>query len=191
VVVTASNKGRQRQEIVRLKYVKQTPICLIPHRMHDSPLWKDLMKVRHIYLRAREYKLNNGMSISFWLDKWLDDKPLCASYPIMYDLCPNQKAFVHEVVVAGWVVRFETRLQGIVRDQWYELTSKLNRVSLNHDKDVAIWKWNKSRKFTVRSVYEHLIRSDVGLTYSKVWRARIHEKNQCLHVVSGAEGHSD
>jgi hypothetical protein len=45
------------QEIVRKKYVKQTPICLIPKRINDSALWKDLMKVRHIYLRDREYRV--------------------------------------------------------------------------------------------------------------------------------------
>jgi hypothetical protein len=126
------------QEIVRLKYVKQTPICLIPHRMYDSPLWKDLIKIRYIYLRGRIYRINNGTSVSFWLDQWLGDKPLCVSYPILYDLCLNQKASVLEVAESGWVVRFKIRLQGIVRDLWYELAARLNEVFLNQDKDVAI-----------------------------------------------------
>jgi hypothetical protein len=48
------------QEIVNLKYVKNYPICDIPRKLNDSPLWKDLMKVRFIYLRGRKYKVNNG-----------------------------------------------------------------------------------------------------------------------------------
>jgi hypothetical protein len=56
------------QEIIRMKYVKQTPICLIPNRINDSALWKDLLKIMYIYLRSREYKVRNGKSISFWMD---------------------------------------------------------------------------------------------------------------------------
>jgi hypothetical protein len=53
---------------VRKKYVKQFPICLIPSRVNDSSLWKDLLKIRHIYLMGREYKVNNRKSVNFWMD---------------------------------------------------------------------------------------------------------------------------
>jgi hypothetical protein len=45
--------------------VKNFPISLIPSRMSDSPLWKNLMKVRHIYLRGRRYIIGNGKYVSF------------------------------------------------------------------------------------------------------------------------------
>jgi hypothetical protein len=35
----------------------------------------------------------------------------------------------------GWNVEFKVRLQGILRDQWYELASKLNGVVLNDERD--------------------------------------------------------
>jgi hypothetical protein len=63
-----------RQDIVRKKYVKNSPTCLIPFRMTDSPLWKDLMKVRYIYLRGRRYKIGNSKYVSFCLDAWLGEK---------------------------------------------------------------------------------------------------------------------
>jgi hypothetical protein len=65
------------QDIVRIKYVKNTPTCLIPARLSDSPIWKDLMRIRHIYLKGRGIKINNGQNVSFWLDNWLDDSPYC------------------------------------------------------------------------------------------------------------------
>jgi hypothetical protein len=34
------------QEIVRKKYIRQSPICLIKEKMSDSPRWKDLLKVK-------------------------------------------------------------------------------------------------------------------------------------------------
>jgi hypothetical protein len=57
------------QDINKLKYVKQHPICLIPNKFHDLSLWKDLLKVRHIYLKGRRYKKGNGKNISFWMDQ--------------------------------------------------------------------------------------------------------------------------
>jgi hypothetical protein len=85
------------QDIVRLKYVKLSPICLIPNRLNDSPIWKDLMKIRHIYLMGREYKANNGKNVSFWLDTWLGGKPHCQSYPILFEQCLNQHSSVFDV----------------------------------------------------------------------------------------------
>jgi hypothetical protein len=79
------------QDIVNLKYVKNYPICDTTSKMNDSPLWRDLMKVRYIYLRGRRYKVNNGRNASFWKDLWIGDKPLCLAYPVLLDLCSNQK----------------------------------------------------------------------------------------------------
>jgi hypothetical protein len=54
------NEEVLRQDLVKLKYVKKTPICMIPNRIDDSPIWKDLMKVKCIYLKRRDYKVNSG-----------------------------------------------------------------------------------------------------------------------------------
>jgi hypothetical protein len=76
-----------RKEIVALKYIRETPcICLIKPKISDSPVWSDLLKIRHIYLKGREYKLNNGKLISSWLDVWIANEPLWTTYPILYDL---------------------------------------------------------------------------------------------------------
>jgi hypothetical protein len=80
--------------------VKNTPVCLIKPRISD-PVWSILLKIKHIYLRGRKYKMNNGKLISFWLDPWLGDDPICKTYPILYDLCLDQRNFVHEVAEAG------------------------------------------------------------------------------------------
>jgi hypothetical protein len=64
------------QDIVRLKYVKGSPTCLILNKFNDSPIWSDLLKIRHIYLMGREIKIGNGRMVSFWLDCWLDNTPL-------------------------------------------------------------------------------------------------------------------
>jgi hypothetical protein len=124
------------QDIVKLKYLKGSLMCLVQGRINDSPVLKDLMKIRHLSEReGGEFELNDGKLISFWLDPWLDNKPICIEYPIVYELSLNQKCFVHEVAIADWVVQFKIRLPPMLREQWYNLVAKLNRVSLNDAKD--------------------------------------------------------
>jgi hypothetical protein len=90
------------QDIVNLKYVKSSLVCLIPNRSNDSPVQKYLMKVRHIYLRGRDCTINNRKKVSFWLDPWMDNKPLCQRYPILYELCLNQNSLVFDVIREDW-----------------------------------------------------------------------------------------
>jgi hypothetical protein len=164
------------QEIVRKKYIRQSPICLIKERMSDSPIWKDLLKVRQIYLQGRKYKINNEKSVSFWLDKWLDDKPLCVAYPILFDLCADKRISVHEMWSEGWVIHFQIIPQGLARSQWYELAERLNNVSLNDGKDIPLWRWTASKVFSVKSVYNHLTKHESGADYNRIWKAKILEK---------------
>jgi hypothetical protein len=115
-------------------YVTKSPVCLIPNIMNDSPLWKDMMKIMHIYLKGREYHITNDWSISFRMDTWLGDKPLCVQYPVLFDLYVEKNCSVQNVVVAEWVVRFRIQLQGLVREQWYDLAARLNTISLTNEK---------------------------------------------------------
>jgi hypothetical protein len=149
---------------------------LIKVKANDSPVWKDLLKIRHRYLKGREYKVNNGMSVSFWMDCWLEKKPLCAIYHIMFDLPSDKNISVHEVWSEGWVIHFEVIPQEIIRNQWYELAAKLNSISLNNNKDLPLWKWNVNKIFSVKSVYDYMTRNDAGVAYKRVWKAKIPKK---------------
>jgi hypothetical protein len=146
------------------------------NKISDSLVWSDLMKVRHIYIRGREYKINNGKLISFWTDSWLRGVPICVEYPILYELCTDQNISVSKVAQDGWAVHFRVRLSPIIRDQWYNLAQKLNEVVMNESKDAVIWKWAASRKFTVKSVYDHLTKNDNGPAFKYIWKSKLPEK---------------
>lgn len=118
------------QEIVKLKYVKGVPISMIKHRQSDSPIWSDLLKIRHFYLKGRKYNVKNGKDISFWCHCWLDDNPICLQYPVLYDLCVHKEISVFEVASQGWVIQFKIIFPPFLRDLWYDLVAKLNNVHL-------------------------------------------------------------
>jgi hypothetical protein len=106
----------------------------------------------------------------------LGDKPLFLEYPILYDACTHKNSFVHDVAEKEWVVKFKFRLQVVLREQWNKLAARLNMVSLDNDKDRAIWKWNMLKKISLESVYTSLTRNDIGKSYSRVWKVRLPEK---------------
>jgi hypothetical protein len=74
------------KDIVKVKYVKGSHVCLIQNKMSDFPVWGDLLKIRHIYLRGREYRLNNSKFMSFWAGPRLREVPICVDNPILYEL---------------------------------------------------------------------------------------------------------
>jgi hypothetical protein len=64
------------------------------------------------------------------MDGWLEKKPLCVIYPVLFDMCSDKNISVHKVWSEGWVVYFQLIPQGIIMSQWYELAAKLNRFFL-------------------------------------------------------------
>ena len=42
-----------QQDIVRTKYLSNDLISTVKWKMNDSPIWKDLLQIRHICLRGR------------------------------------------------------------------------------------------------------------------------------------------
>lgn len=61
------------QDIVNAKYMQGMTVSSVKHRLTDSPVWSDLMKVKHIYLRGRKIHVKNGKNTLFWLDSWIGD----------------------------------------------------------------------------------------------------------------------
>jgi hypothetical protein len=76
------------------------------------------------------------------------DKPLCTQYPILYELSLNKNSSVWNVARANWVIQFRIRLPPTIRGLWYDLVNKLDQVTLNEEKDQAVWNWT-SKKFMV------------------------------------------
>jgi hypothetical protein len=37
----------------------------------DSQFWKDLMRVKDLFLSLGHFKLNDGSNLLFWEDRWL------------------------------------------------------------------------------------------------------------------------
>lgn len=48
------------QQIVKFKYMRKKSIHDVEHKLNDSPMWSDLLKVKDIYLQGRGISTRMG-----------------------------------------------------------------------------------------------------------------------------------
>lgn len=78
------------QDLVKAKYLKIDLLNTVKRRYDDSPIWKDLMKIRHIYLGGRKIKPGNGAQTLFWTVTWLEETPLSFNFSTLFEICEEK-----------------------------------------------------------------------------------------------------
>lgn len=118
------------------------------------------------------WRIGNGKTVQFWVDKWLPEGPLsCNSLvtiPPSVDL--NQK--VEDFVIADrWDLQSLNSLlpPGIV--------DSIKVIPLSHREDKLIWGPSSDGRFSVKSTYELLIQSkslvaDKSKEWDLVWKLK-------------------
>ena len=143
------------------------------HRIDDSPVWSDLLKVKQFYMPNRKIKVHNGLSALFWEDPWFDDKPLCLLYPVLYELCADKWVSVHHFLSNNAQLQFTRWLSPILFTSWLDLVNEIYNYPFDNSQDVISWKCNKNGVFSTRSVYDSLTSNDQGISFNHIWKARI------------------
>ena len=92
---------------MKAKYLKNHTISNVNRTLDDSPVWYDLLKVKHIYLRGREIKVKNGRDCAFWMDNWLDKKALYEISPALFTLCKNRNYTTNKDQPLGTIQQVE------------------------------------------------------------------------------------
>ena len=111
--------------IVKKKYLQREAVSSVRHKMDDSPVWHDLLKIKHIYLRGRTFSVKNGRKTSLWTDTWISDKPLCILYPVLFDLCVNKNISVFNFLTINGQVQFSRWLPSLLFEQWIEVVNNI------------------------------------------------------------------
>jgi hypothetical protein len=60
MVVAFRNRGGALAGHSKDKVYKNTPICLIKPKYNNSPVWCDLLRMRYIYLKGKEFVVKMG-----------------------------------------------------------------------------------------------------------------------------------
>jgi hypothetical protein len=149
------------QDIIKRKYMQDTNVGSVRHKIDDSPVWCDLLKVKHIYLRGRTFLVKNRK------------KPLSG---LIYGLLTNRYALsILSSLIFVKVKTFQSLIlwshmgrsgsrygSPILFDQWITIINITYAHVFEENEDVPIWKWNKNSLFSTKLVYNFLTREDSG-----------------------------
>lgn len=157
------------QDIVKAKYIKNDLVNNVKHRLDDSPVWRDLLRVRHFYLRGRKIETNNGEITTFWFE----EEPLCIKYNSLFELCSEKSIIVKEFYESNGNLTIRRWLPTLLWEQWADLRNRVLNHRHSEGPDEIVWKWTKNGKYSVKSTYDHLTRDDAGEPYNRIWKAKI------------------
>lgn len=179
------------QEILLSKYVKGECLSGIKHKNGDSHFWSSLMKIKSLFYQHNKKKLGDGRNARFWED-WVDDKPLKDAYPSLYFISNDHNISVFDDISKGWQqFTFRRTLYGETIKLWDSLKSRCEEVRMYGGKDVPMWMLSPDRKFSVKSLYLHLVESGSGFPQKFLWKIKVHAKIKFFLWLLNKKKHPD
>jgi hypothetical protein len=99
------------QQIVKAKYLRNKTVASVKPCVHDSPGWKTLyVKSERVLFCGRKLVLSKQDLVRFWIDPWLDNKPLSETCPALFAICHGQYWTFEKVLSCDFDVPFRRRL---------------------------------------------------------------------------------
>ena len=179
------------QDIVKAKYLRNKTVASVKSRANDSPIWKNLLKVKDIYFLGRNLVLKNGNLVRFWKDAWLNNCSLMVSYPMLYDICQAQDWTFEKVRESNFVVPFQRRFNVVLAEAWDYIADKARSLNTPAGSDKVVWSLIPKGGFTTKSLYQHLERGIYGSHNKWIWKAKIplKIKKKIVAIVPGCCPH--
>ena len=146
----------------------------------NPPVWNDLLKVKDLYLKGRSVVIGDGKSTSFWHDRWCGLVSLADKFPRLFEISEDLECTVETMKQRRWKLKLRRWLHEDLQNQLGRLQDIVYRCCTNGNKDSAIWDWEKSGVFLVKSTYKHLCKNEYGPNNKRIWKARIPLKIKIL-----------
>jgi hypothetical protein len=123
-------------------------ISTVRHKLTDSPVWIDLLKVKHIYLGGRMTTTNNGRKTLLWKDPWLSDKPIFAEAPVIFELCLEKDITVHQFLRRNGDLDLSRWLPPVLFHQSVGIIDRIYNYNFQNSEDIISWKWGIKKHST-------------------------------------------
>jgi hypothetical protein len=99
--------------------------------------------------------------------------PLKEKFEDLFGVCTEEKRSVVEMARRGWRINFRRWLDERAQSQLRHLRDMLSTCALSNERDVVKSTWEKSGKFSVKSMYKHLFSWDINKPDKKLWEAKL------------------
>jgi hypothetical protein len=120
------------------------------------------------------FKLQDEKQIRFWEDKWLGANALRDDYPNLYNIVRRKNATVDEILHSQPLnVSFRRSLVAANLYFWNHLVLRLAHIHLRECANIFRWSLKHDGKFSVYSMYQALVDSDVVPHNSYLWKFKI------------------
>jgi hypothetical protein len=132
------------------------------------------MGVKDQFISMGKFRLRDGMHIRFWEDKWCGTEPLNVQYPNLYNIVRKKSVTMAEVFSTRPLnVSFRKNLVSQNLHSWHKLVLRIANIHLNERRDEFIWSLKSDGQFSVSSMYQVLLDSDIILHNSYIWKIKI------------------
>jgi hypothetical protein len=125
---------------------------------------------------------SHGSQIRFWENSWLGNGPLREQYPALYSIvCHKSDTIALVMATSPPNVTFECHLIGPRLVAWNALLLRLESIQLTIGPDEFRWNLHPNGNFSVRSLYNAIIQSDIPVDGNKkIWKMKIPLKLRSL-----------
>lgn len=114
-----------------------------------------------------------GKNTDFWEDKWCGNFSLREKFTNLFDVCNEQRVTVADMANRNWQFSFRRWLTEGLQGELRGLRDLLFIHRLTNEKDKQKWAWEKSGKFSLKSLYDHLFMSEPRFPNKMLWKAKI------------------
>jgi hypothetical protein len=106
------------------------------------------LKVKDTYLVGRKIKLGNGNICRLWKDSINNERPLCETYPVLFDICQEQDITVKDALDKDLIIPFRRTLRGDSLNRWNDIKTFLTSLVLTDNPDSVFWSLNENKLFS-------------------------------------------
>jgi hypothetical protein len=132
------------------------------------------MSVKDDFLNMERFHLQDGKKIRFWKDLWIGDIALKVQYPNLFNIVRRKIETVAEVFrLSPLNVSFRRSLVDGNLQSWHNLVMRLTNIQLTNRPDIFKWSLNFSSQFSVNSMYQAFIDTNVVPNNSYLWKIKI------------------
>jgi hypothetical protein len=150
------------QQLLKNKYLGDKSITQVGRKSGDSHFWSGLMNIKDQFLCLGSFTLQDGKQIRFWEDKWLGANMLRDEYPNLYHIVRRKNATVDDIFRTRPLnITFRRSLVAANLDSWNYLVLRLAQIHLRERADIFRWSLNYNGQFSVSSMYQALLDSEV------------------------------
>lgn len=171
--IMTSGAGSLWFSILKAKYFPHTSLLFAPAH-GGSQFWKDLVRVRPLFLENVKFVVGDGSPVRFWHDWWCGDSMLSVSFPTLFSYCPNSDTSTVELSANNWDLAFRRSLSPEEFEDWQRLFALF--PTLSETVDSVVWPHISSGHFSVKSLYSRLVGGSPTNRFSQVWRVCVPPK---------------